>query len=350
MAIKRQFYIALLLLLFYIVVATLTYRIIGDPGTTFADALYMAVLTLTTIGYTDTGFASTQFQKKVFTGIMVLSFCTQVVFAASVLNAFIATKIHMKISEAVMKFKFKFKRKHIIIFGVGKVAPYMIPEFFKTKTPLIVVSKDEDKALELSNKYKGLNIFYWPEKHFTDELFNDVNLKNARIAILDLGTDEKNHITADLIKEQNKDIEILAVGDDITYAPIMTQRGNKVVNPHFMCAMRIASLAKRPSVVNFLDRMLYKKEGAFRIEEVTFQKNSEFIGKTLEEINLPATLRLLPIGIMEEGKEINILPLPEDRIRDSMTLIVQGEANDVEKLRDIADGFKTLNEVMEGEK
>jgi len=329
------------------VTATIIYRFIGDPGTTLADALYMAVLTLTTIGYTDTGFASTQLQKSIFTGVMALSFCTQIVFAASVLNAFIATKIHMKISEAYMKFKFKFKRNHIIILGVGNVAPYMIPEFFKTKTPLLVVSKEEEKVIKLSTQYRGLNILHWPHKHFTDELFEDANLKNARVAILDLGNDEKNHITADLIREQNRNVEILAVGDDITYAPIMTQRGNKVVNPHFMCALRIASLAKRPSVVNFLDRMLYKKDGIFRIEEVTFDRKSDFVGKTLAEIDLPKALRLLPIGIMQKGKEINILPLPESVIREGITLIVQGEMNDVEILRDIADGLKTLDAIGE---
>ena len=41
---------------------------------------------------------------------------------------------------------------------------------------------------------------------------------------------------------------------------------------------------------------------------------------------------------MEKGKEINILPLPEDIIEVGMTLIIQGELEYIEKLRDIADG------------
>ena len=99
----------------------------------------------------------------------------------------------------------------------------------------------------------------------------------------------------------------------------MEKRINHVVNPHFMCAMRLASLAKRPSVVNHLDRMLYKKDGIYRVEEVNIKGNSSLVGKTLGEIDFVKKLKLIVIEIIkpvDRGYESNFLPLPEDVIKE----------------------------------
>ncbi|MFC1725174.1 potassium channel family protein [candidate division KSB1 bacterium] len=350
MAVKKQFYFALFLVISFMIVATSSYYLMSDPGKTIFDAMYHSLITLTTIGYTDTGFGTTQAQKNISVILISYSFFTQVVFAASILNIFISIKMHVKISEALMKFKFKFKRKHIVIFGVNKVAPYIINELLKTDTPCIAVSKDEAVKSEIEDKLKGANVLYWPDKHFSQKLFEDVNIKNARVAIVDLGNDETNHITSDLIREQNPNIKIIAVGDDISYGPIIKKRGNEVVNPHFMCAMRIASLAMRPAVVTFLDLMLYKKDGTFRIEEVEIPEKSPLAGKTYSELDLPHNFDLLPVGEMEKNKEINILILPENKIKQTSSIFVQGETKDINLLRDVADGQVTFKDAIEERK
>ena len=350
MAVKKQFYLAVFLVVSFMIIASTAYYLVGDPGTTIFDSIYHSLITLTTIGYTDTGFGSTQAQKNVAVILIFYSFFTQVVFAASILSIFIAIKMHVKISEALMKFKFKFKRKHIVIFGVNKVAPYIINELLKTETPFIAVSKDEDVKSEIEDKLQGANVLFWPDKHFSNKLFDDVNIKNARVAIIDLGNDETNHITADLVREQNSKVKIIAVGDDISYGPIMKKRGNEVVNPHFMCAMRIASLAMRPAVVTFLDLMLYKKDGTFRIEEVEIPEKSPLAGKTYSELDLPHKFDLLPVGEMEKNKEINILILPENMIKASSSIFVQGETKDINLLRDVADGELNFKDAVEQRK
>jgi voltage-gated potassium channel len=179
-------------------------------------------------------------------------------------------------------------------------------------------------------------------------MLEKVKIKDAETATIDLGNDETNHITADLIREKNPKIKILSVGEEMSYAPVMQKRINHVVNPHFMCAMRLTSLAKRPSVVTHLDRMLYKKDGVYRVEEVKISSNSCLIGKTLGEIDFPKTLKLIVTEIMratDGGYDSNFLPLPEDVITDKMILIVQGKVEDVEILRNLADGYIKLEDL-----
>jgi voltage-gated potassium channel len=240
-----------------------------------------------------------------------------------------------------MTSKMIFKRNHHIIIGVHHIAPHIIRELHQTKTPFCVICQNPEIATQLVTQYQGIIVFEHREKHLTDAIFEKVQIQRAASVTLDLGSDETNHIVADLVREKNPQVRILSVGEDITYAPIMSKRINSVVNPHFMCAMRLASLAKRPGVVTHLDRMLYKKDGVYRIEEIAVKTGSQFIGKSLGDLDLPHRYRLVVTEIIsvrsDGGTDSNYLPLPENIIQDNMTLIVQGRLEDIEAFRDVAD-------------
>jgi len=349
---KRQLTIVLLCLLFLIILGAIGYKYFGSEERSWIDAFYHTILTIASIGYTDSGFGSTQIQK--FYGIIFMTIClvALAITAAAFVSFFVQSKINRAVWEVIMTIKMTFKREHHVIFGVNHVAPHIINEFYKTKTPFCVVTHTEGTLTELSSKYKGLIIFHYTKRYFTDEIFEKVKVRNAITAIIDLGNDEKNHITADLIREKNPKIKILSVNEEPSYSPIMQKRINHVVNPHFMCAMRLASLAKRPSVVTHLDRMLYKKDGIYRVEEVKIKRNSSLVGKTLGEVDFPKRLKLIVTEIMrpiDGGYDSNFLPLPEDTIIENMIIIVQGEVENVEILRDLADGHININELKNEE-
>ena len=346
---KWQLVIVLLALVLLIVLGAVGYKIFSDDGMTWVDAFYHTVLTISSVGYTDTGFGTTQLQK--FYGFIFMSFCLVglAITAAAFVSFFVQSKIYRIFWGLLMTTKMMFKREHHVIFGVNNVAPHIIREFYNTQTPFCIVTLNEEDVSNLMTKYKGLIIFHHQKRYFDDDIFKLVKIKDACTAILDLGNDETNHITADLIKQKNPGIKLLSVSEELALAPIMQQRINHVVNPHFMCGMRITSLAKRPSVVTHLDRMLYKKDGVYRIEEVTIKENSTLIGKSLGEIDFPKNLRLVVTEIMilkEKEYESNFLPLPEDIVREGMIIIAQGRVEDIETLRDLADGQKTLEVLL----
>jgi Trk K+ transport system NAD-binding subunit len=54
-----------------------------------------------------------------------------------------------------------------------------------------------------------------------------------------------------------------------------------VVSPNRIGGLRNASQLVRPTVVSFLDKMLYVEEKALRVEEAKVNKGSSYIGKKL---------------------------------------------------------------------
>ena len=102
-------------------------------------------------------------------------------------------------------------------------------------------------------------------------------------------------------------------------------------------------MAHRPAVFNFLDKMLYKKDGVFRIEEVVIGKGSGIIGKTLREVFEASDLQLLVVGI-EDRQIFDIIPRGKQIIQENMTLFMQGEVGQIHLFRKLADGEMALSD------
>jgi len=341
--IRKQFFFALILFLVYYVVSTIVYTLYGDPGTTVADAIYMTGISFTTVGYGDTGFASTNTQKIIFTPLFIWGFLIQIIFVASAVNAFIALKVHIKVEESLMKVLAKFKRKHIVIFGVGKISPRVIEELFNVKASFIVADRNPILIEELREKYRKIHVIQISGKTPTEADLKSVNISKANVAIFDLGSDELNHIAGDMVRRANSSIRVLAVNDQLDFLPIMSVEGKIAINRHELCAMRIASLAFRPAVVNYLDKMLYRKDGVYRIEEVTVSKDASLVGKSVKDVFETTELKILIVGI-EDRNIFDVIPRGKLIIQPDMTLFIQGEASEVETFRRLAENVLSISD------
>jgi len=341
-AIKKQFGFALALFLIYYVASTIVYYIYGDPGTTIVDAVYMTGISFTTVGYGDTGFASTETQKIIFTPLFIWGFLIQIIFVASAVNAFVALKIHHKIEELLMKILTKFKKKHIVIFGVGKISPHVIDELIQVRASFVVVGNSTAQIESLVEKYNKITAIQMHGRTLTEKVLQDVNITQASVAIFDLGSDELNHIAGDLVRRANPSIKIITVNDQLDFLPIMGSEGKTAINSHQLCAMRIASLAFRPSIVTYLDRMLYVKDGIFRIEEITIFEDTSIIGKTIQEVFERTGLNILVIGIQDMDL-FDIIPRGKQVLQAGMTLFVQGEVSQIDAFRKLAQGESALS-------
>jgi len=341
-AIRNQFVFAIGLLLIYYIVSTLIYSIYGDPDTTIADAIYMTGISFTTVGYGDTGFATTDLQKIIFTPLFIWGFLIQIVFVASAVNTFVALQIHLKIEETIMKILTKFKKKHIVVFGIGKISPHVIDELNHVRASFVVVSNSISHIETLREKYDNLAAIQMHGKTLTEKVLKEANIAKASVAIFDMGSDEMNHIAGDLVRKANPSIKIITVNDQLDFLPIMGGEGKTAINSHQLCAMRIASLAFRPSVATYLDRMLYIQDGVYRIEEVTIYENASIIGKTIQEVFEETRLQILVVGI-QDMELFDIIPRGKQIFQEGITLFVQGEVSQIDAFRKLAEGETTLS-------
>src|ERR1700681_1987259 len=89
MGIRRRIAFALMLLLAVATVATAGYRLIGGPSVTLLQAVYMAVITLSGVGYTEGVDNSQNPALRIFNLFIVVFGVAIAVYVFSVLTAFI---------------------------------------------------------------------------------------------------------------------------------------------------------------------------------------------------------------------------------------------------------------------
>src|SRR5689334_10695568 len=89
MAIRRRIAIALSLMVAVAAVAVIGYRILGGPSVTWLDSLYMAVVTLSGVGYSEIVDTARHPALRVFNIFIVLFGVSIAVYVFSAVTAFL---------------------------------------------------------------------------------------------------------------------------------------------------------------------------------------------------------------------------------------------------------------------
>jgi voltage-gated potassium channel len=142
------------------------------------------------------------------------------------------------------------------------------------------------------------------------------------------GDDNQNLVICLTAKQINSSVRIVAQCNDAKNVNKMSKAGaDSVVSPGYISGMRMASEMIRPTVVNFLDKMLRGRDENLRVEEVSMPKS--LVGKTLATFNLKKYPRTLLLAvkkgdnwvynpsrsdyIIEPDNKLIIMTTPEER-------------------------------------
>jgi voltage-gated potassium channel len=282
-----------LILLGILVVGTTGYWLLGGEKVSFIDAIYMTVITLTTIGYGEIIDLSHNPAGRVFTmfiaiagvGILlyVITNATALLVEGYILESFKRRKMEKLASVA---------KEHYIICGLGAVGSYIINEFAATKRPFVIVDIDKEQVAKIMEPYKE---YPYIEGDATDnDTLVKAGIERARGLFAVTSSDNENIIVSLTARQLNPGLRIVARCNDVKNFDKMRKAGaDAVVSPTSIGGLRMASEMIRPTVVSFLDIMLRDMQQNLRVEELFVPPS--FVGKALSDLDLkkyPGTLLL----------------------------------------------------------
>jgi voltage-gated potassium channel len=345
--IRRRIAFALFLLLAVATVAVAGYRLIGGPSVTLLQAIYMAVITLSGVGYTEVVDTSHNPVLRLFNIFVVLFGVAIAVYVFSVLTAFIVEgELRHLFRRGRMHKRINQLNGHFIICGLGETGRHVLEELHKTGTPFVAIEILQEVVDRLRSHSTGayVDMLYVIGDATDEDVLQQAGLDRARGIIACLAADKDNLVITVLVRQQNPNIRIVARHKEMGFSERILKAGaNSTVSPNQIGGMRMASEVLRPHVVSFLDLMLQEKSRTLRIEEVEPPIHSQWIGLTLKELQLNTKHKLLLLAMKDLNDPAQLLqinPQEDAKVAPGSILIVMGDISDLQRARAEAD---TLN-------
>ena len=298
----------------------------------FMDALFMTVITITTIGYEEAIPLSQT--GKIFTIFLALTGAGLFFYILANIGEVTLRKLVENVWGRQMEKKIANLSNHCIICGFGRIGKN-IYDFIKDEIPVVVIEKNPKTLKRLEEK----KILYVAGEAFDEEVLLKAGIKRAKSLVAVLGEDAHNVYVSLTARNLNPSIYIVARAENPKVAKKLLQAGaNKVLSPYVIGARKMALALLKPNVMDFMEITSPELRYNLQIEEIVVLPNSPLTGKTIKESNIRQKTNAIILAIKRSSGEMIFNPSADTQIQDGDTLIVLGKKEDLDVLDKIARG------------
>jgi len=313
-----------------IVVGAGGYMII--EGWSFLDALYMTVITITTVGYAEVHPLSTGGQ--IFSIFLIVGGVGSALYAlAGIIQYIMEGNIRTTWWRRHMKNKIAKLKNHFILCGYGKVGREIARIFNQEGVPFVVIDKNEDSIADVE---KG-GYLYLLADATDDEVLKEAGITRARGLVVAVGSDVDGTYITLSAHALRPDLFIEARASSSEAGAKLKKAGaDRIIFPHSIGAQRMAMLALRPAVVDFIDTVVRRHGREFQMENIAVGNDSPLTGLTVEETRQCSKANILAIS-RESGKLL-ANPSGEETIEAGDQLITMGTKEQLASLEGMCKG------------
>ncbi len=232
-----QILLTFLLLLSILVLGALGYLFIENDWSVL-DAIYMTVITITTVGFTETNALSDA--GRVFTIILIIcGWSTLAILLSFVTKAIVSKEINGFLGRKNMYREISNLNNHYIICGYGRIGSFICHDLMDKNIDLIVIETKE----ELINLAERKGLLVLPGNATLDDVLLEAGVKKARGLVATLTEDADNLFISLAARELNPKIHIISRCEELGVEKRIQRGGaNIVVSPLQIGAKHIADL------------------------------------------------------------------------------------------------------------
>ena len=320
---------ALILLFIIILVGISGYMTIEDDS--FIDALYMTIITVSTVGFGEIHRLS--MPGRIFTIFLIITSFGTYAYAISVITThFVEGKLTYFIRGQRQKIMKKMEN-HIIICGYGRNGQQAANELKAHRDPFVVIDTDH----KLIEGYLDSPIRLIEGDATQDEILEKADIKKARALITTLPNDADNLYVVITARAMNPDLLITSRAANINSEKKLRMAGvDHVVMPEKVGGTQMAKLVTRPDLLEFLDKLSISSETPTNLDELQCEHlHNDLINKSINESDIRKQTGVNIVGLKTSEGDYIINPDPEIRIMPNTKLFVLGTPDQIQKARQL---------------
>jgi len=297
-------------------------------GWPFIDALYMTVITLSTVGYSEVrGLSST---GRIFTMVLIILGVGFVFYlAGSIIQFMVEGRIREILGRRKLKKKIRVQKGHYIICGYGRVGSSICEALASKPLNIVVIERDPARIAKLNER----NILHIPGEATDEENLIRAGVERARGLVAALKTDSDNVYVTLSARQLNPDLFIMArAGEEHSERKLLAAGANKVLCPYRMGAHRMAQTILRPTVTDFVELTLMDTSRNIQMEEMPVHPSSRLIDVALQDSGIRKDLDLIIVAVKKAAGDMLFNPSSQTKLGAGDTVIAIGEKKNLEKL------------------
>ncbi len=322
----RRVAISIFLFVIIIIGGSIGYVIIEKTG--FIDALYMTVITVTTVGYGEV-FPLTE-TGRIFTVVLILVGASSVAYILStVLEVVVAGEVRKDFRRKKMLKKIAALKEHYIICGYGRMGKVICHKLKDNKkVDFVVVDKNEDIAEELEEK----GFLYVIGDATKESVLLQAGVMSAQGLVAVTNSDAENVYIVLTAKGFNQNLKVTSRASSEEASVKMFWAGcDKTVSPYVIGGNSVADSIIKPNVSQFFELAMGNSEYNIEVEEINVTGKEYFAEKKILESNIRKE-GIIIVAIKKKDGSFIYNPGPEEFIAKGDTLIALGRQSDFEKL------------------
>jgi voltage-gated potassium channel len=297
----------------------------------FLDALYMTIITISTVGYGEVRRLHTD--GHVFVIVLIISGIMVVGYTLTSLGrAVVEGSLQRFVGRRRMLREIGSLRGHIIVCGYGRVGRTICNELTSERVPFVVIERDPDQAEQLAER--GVRVVVGDATE--DETLLQAGVLRARGLVAVAARDVDNLYIVmsarEMCAQGNPGLMIVSRASDVReLRKIRTAGADQVISPYNIGGVRIAQALLRPAVYEVMDLLSTSGEMELSLEDITLTETASVVGKALRDTNIRQDFNLIIIGVKKPGGQLVFNPGPELVLGAGDELITLGSRSQLDR-------------------
>jgi voltage-gated potassium channel len=321
----------------YALIAILVVGITGYmliEGWSFFDALYMTVITITTVGYAEVQPLSAG--GRVFSIFLIVGGVGGALYAVTgIIEYIVQGHYRTTWGRRRMKSRIAKLKGHFILCGYGRVGEEIAYTFQGEGIPFVVIDNRPDciaRAEQIGHPYLQADATI-------EEVLGEAGIGQARGLVAAVGSDIENTYITLSARGLRPDLFIAArASRKENIAKLRRAGANRVVSPLGIGGRRMAMIALRPAVVDFIDTVMYSRGRELQLEDVGIGRDSPLVGSTMKATRGKVGIAIL--AIRRKAGKLIANPADEVIIAAGDRLLVMGTKKRLASLEETFEGKK----------
>lgn len=298
----------------------------------FVDGLYMTIITITTVGFSEVNPLSSE--GKLFTIFLILTSISIYGYMVTVVSEFLSNSNLMeelKINKMLKKISGL--EGHTIVCGYGRNGRQAVAKLKNFKKACVVIEKSPDLLKEIEEE----GLLYVEGDATNDDSLLEAGVKNAENLITALPSDSDNLYVVLSSRQLSSKLNIVSrANNESSQRKLKIAGAHNVIMPDKLGGDYMASLVVTPDLVEFVNRISLDGESYANLEEISVEDlPKKYLMKSIRELDLRKITGCSVIGFITGDGDYIINPSSDIILEPKSNLILLGRPDQIAKIRNV---------------